>query len=94
MELQIGHDVTGLVKGDRVLAKEPLVPGLQSDEDTREDGQGNVVQHSVDITVVSVRVDSEKDRDLTHDQHDISKYLQKQNWVTFGGIKNIPYGSA
>ena len=79
LKLFIVHDIQWLIESDRTFPHEALVRNFKYCEQCGEYRQRYVVQHSLDVSIVSVRVYAEKDSDLTRDKQDVSKYLNKIN---------------
>lgn len=67
LELFLSHRVDRLIKLDGILSQEPLVPGLKKTKYTDEQADSDVVEHRLDVAIMRVRVNAERDRDLTRD---------------------------
>lgn len=79
LELFLSHRVDRLVELDGILSQEPLVPGLKETKYTDEQADSDVVEHRLDVTIMRVRVNAERDRDLTRDQHQVRENLHSKN---------------
>ena len=76
LELFVRHSVHRLIEFDRIFPQETLMEELEDGKKEEEVGDRHIVEYCINIAVESIRVNSEKDRDLTRNNHQISEDLQ------------------
>ena len=77
-ELFLAHRVQRLVEGNSFLVDEDLVADLKDQEEGEEKSDGHIVEHSVNIAIVRVRVYTKEDRHLGYHKHHVRKHLNKK----------------